>query len=374
MTGLVVHEWIESAGGSENVVEAALKALPSPELYCLWNDDPTRFPHVEVTETWLSRTPLRRSKAIALPFLIPTWRRSRLAKQYEWMLVSSHSFAHHVTLGDQPDIPKFVYVHTPARYVWEPSVDHRGRNPLGPLIRPHLRRIDRRGAQQDKASHLVANSHYISERIGRCWGRESQVIYPPVEARAIASVEDWTIHLTDGEADALHDLPEQFILGASRLVPYKRLDAVINFGNAVDTPVVIAGAGPDAARLQALADESSVPVTFLGRVSNPLLYALYQRSLALVFPPVEDFGIMPVEAMAAGTPVIGLRAGGVAESVLHGTSGYLLEDFGDESAMVEAMEGALAVRPESCRKQAETFDVAVFQAAIRSWVVGGATL
>ena len=142
------------------------------------------------------------------------------------------------------------------------------------------------------------------------------MIYPPVDVEQIQSVADWRTRLDDEEAAQLAALPSSFLLGASRFIPYKRLDLVIQAGEAADLPVVLAGKGPERAALEAAAERASVPVHFVHAPSWALLFALYQQALLFVFPAVEDFGIMPVEAMAAGAPVLAQAVGGTSESVV----------------------------------------------------------
>ncbi|WP_181032364.1 glycosyltransferase [Arthrobacter sp. ZGTC212] len=214
---------------------------------------------------------------------------------------------------------------------------------------------------------MAANSKFIANRIRNTWEREAQVIYPPVDVEAIQSVDDWSQNLTQEEFEILHQLPSDFILGASRLVPYKKMDDVINVGDAIKLPVVIVGEGPERSRLQALADKAKVPVYFLGRVSNPLLYTLYERTQLFVFPPVEDFGIVPVEAMAAGAPVLANRVGGASESVLESVTGSLTS-FEDMSETVKNAGKAMACQAFESRRRAQMFSEREFVTEINKWV------
>src|SRR5665647_2770733 len=197
MAGLIVHEWIERFGGAEKVLDAMVGTFPDADVLCLWNDVPElRYPGRDVHETWLARTPLRRSKAAALPFMPATWRLQD-AVEPDWILASSHLFAHHVRLRNAPDVPKYVYVHTPARYLWAPELDARGQGVLPRLIGPSLKRLDRRRAQE--TTEFAANSEYVRARIQRAWGRDARVIYPPVEVDRIMSVPDWSEQLSEAE-------------------------------------------------------------------------------------------------------------------------------------------------------------------------------
>jgi hypothetical protein len=168
MAGLLVQEWIEKSGGSEKVFDAFAHAFPDADLYTLWNDDPGRFGDRPVRESWLARTPLRRRKPLALPFMPLTWSSLDL-DAYEWTLASSHLFAHHLGHGDH-GTRRHVYVHSPARYLWTPDLDQRGANPLVKAAAPPLRALDRRRAQASRAS-FAANSAFVQNRIRTAWRR-----------------------------------------------------------------------------------------------------------------------------------------------------------------------------------------------------------
>lgn len=375
MTGVIVHEWIEKSGGAEKVVDAMAGTFPDADIMCLWSDAPDRYTGHRVIESPLAHTSLRRHKALALPVLPELWRHCP-GRNYDWALVSSHLFAHQARFPQQPDLKKFVYVHTPARYLWAPELDPRGSGALVKSVAPIFRAIDRRRARGEDS--LAANSKFVADRIQYAWGQEARVIYPPVDVERIQRVEDWTSMVRGSEQEVLDTLPETFLLGASRFVSYKRLDLVIRFADQAGMPVVLAGGGPEEGRLREIAAGASVPVRFVVGPSSALLYALYQRALAYVFPPIEDFGIMPVEAMAAGTPVIANTVGGAAESVDSGTSGVhidfsVMERGNAHHVVHDAMDGLGLVTAEACQKRARSFDAAEFASAIRGWIGSGAT-
>mgnify|MGYP001792271793 CR=1 FL=1 len=141
--------------------------------------------------------------------------------------------------------------------------------------------------------------------------RDSEVVHPPVAVKRVQSVESWVARISEAEREVLDRLPRPFVLGASRFIPYKRLDLVIKAGEAVDLPVVLAGRGPEERRLREQAEQAKVPVHFVHDPSDRLLYALYEAASVFVFPAIEDFGIMPVEGSATGPPVVGGASGGV---------------------------------------------------------------
>ncbi|MEP6560874.1 MAG: glycosyltransferase [Nakamurella sp.] len=363
--GVIVHEWIEQTGGSEKVVDSIAKLLPGTDIVCLWDNAPGRFAGHSVAESVIARTPLRGRKALSTPVAPASWR-GRLNNDYEWAIVSSHQFAHHVSFrGQQADFEKYVYVHTPARYLWNPELDPRGQALPVRALAPALRRIDRRRAAE--AHSIAVNSEAVQQRVAMSWERSSVVVYPPVEVATIAAHGDWTGFLGPSELAVLHSLPAEFLFGASRLVSYKRLDDVIALGAATGLPVVLAGAGPELARLRAQAEAQCVPTVFLGRVSDVLLYSLYQRAVAYVFPAIEDFGIMPVEAMAAGAAVLASNAGGTAESIVDGVSGVLC-DFRSPADCVAAVDRLSGLSPAAARRRAQLFSTERFTEAFLNWI------
>ncbi|MFP3461287.1 glycosyltransferase [Arthrobacter globiformis] len=365
MSGLIVHEWLEKHGGAETVVEQFAELYPAASIFCLWDDFPERFPNHEVRESWLASTPLRRRKPLALPWMLPTWRRIPVSEA-DWILCSSHLFAHHARLLNRDvDVPKFVYTHTPARYIWNPELDHRGESRLVRAASAVFRGIDRRRAAE--AVSIAANSKFVQERINATWDRPSVVINPPVDTKYFSDVPDSDSDLRDDEKRILDELPRQFILGASRFVPYKGLDKVIAAGEAANLPVVLAGEGPHYPVLQQLATEARVPVQILRAPSRPFLRALYQRAMVYVFPAIEDFGIMPVEAMATGTPVVANRLGGAGESVVDRKSGILLDDFGPRE-LKAAVSTACGLDESNISARAKDFDLPVFRKRVADWM------
>ncbi|NYF11525.1 glycosyltransferase involved in cell wall biosynthesis [Leifsonia sp. AK011] len=367
MPGLIAHEWIEPFGGSENVLEAIAAEFPDAPILTPWTNAPHRFPDRDVRELWLARSPLRGRKALAMPALAAAWRTAiDPHEQLDWVIASSHSFSHHLKpRGASRDAAKLVYAYTPARYLWTPELDDRGSGLAARLGATALRPIDRRRAGE--ATAIAGISRFVADRIAATWEQDATVIYPPVEVERLRAVADWRTELDARELDILARLPETFVLGASRFIPYKRLDLVIDAGQASGLPVVLAGAGPEEQRLRARAEAASVPVTFVIEPRDALLYALYQAAAVFVFPPVEDFGIMPIEAMALGTPVAANRVGGSAETVGAGVSGVHF-DSGDAASVTRAIEAAAALPRQGVTDWATQFSRERFGAELREWV------
>lgn len=364
MSGVLVHEWLAPRGGSENVFESLTQVFPDAARYCLWNESAGRF---DVDgETWLARTPLRGHKAAAVPLMPFAWR-SLPDVDADWVLASSHLFAHHARFaGAARGAPKLVYAHTPARYIWNPELDERGNSLLAKAAAAALKPLDRRRAQEPVA--IAANSVFVQKRIAEAWHRESTVIHPPVDVAGFLR----SPRPDEREQEVLERLPESFLLGFSRFIPYKRLELAIQAGIAADVPVVLAGAGPDEGRLRAFADEHAPGRVFFVRSPGAELYrALLHRSIALVFPAVEDFGIVPVEAMAAGRPVIAGAVGGTTETIVHGRTGALVEHWSHDE-LRKAVETATSTSPDDCRTQGQRFSETVFADRIRSWVAESA--
>lgn len=362
---LVVHEWFATIGGSENVANAIRQSFTGADLLCLWKDRNVHVPGKGlVMETVLSKKPFHGRKILALPFMPLIWRFTKARKHNsDVVIVSSHLFAHHVAVA--AGTPKLVYVHTPARYIWEPSFDSRGRNPAVKFVSSLLKPLDRWRASE--SSDMAANSEFVRDRIAKAWGRDVRVIYPPVDVEGIRSVSDWSTTLSPEEKAIWDSLPHKFVLGASRFIPYKRLDLAIRGGELTETPVVIAGAGPEERSLRATAEQASVPVHFVLSPSNNMLRALYQKAAVYIFPPVEDFGIMPVEAIAAGTPVVANARGGASESVLIGSTGSHFQPD-DDASLLRALRHALALDRDNITQHADRFSRKRFERELHEWV------
>ena len=343
--------------------KSLVEMYPNADVVCLWNDDPERFPRERTRESWLAHTPLRGRKALSLPLMPVVWRTLRFGP-YDWAILSSHAFAHHARFARSREAERFVYVHSPARYLWTPTIDTRGGGAVVRAAAAVLRPIDRKRARE--GAQFAANSQYVKQRIADTWGVESTVINPPVAVEKIRSVVDWGDQVSSHERAVLDGLPDSFVLGASRFIPYKRLDLVIDTGAAVELPVVLAGAGDEESTLRARAVRRKVNVTFVIGPSNAMLRALFQRCTVYVFPAVEDFGIMPVEALAAGAPVVAQAVGGTGEIIEHGRSGALSR-FADDSELATAVGVAMATRRSERIDRAENFSEATFARSVRRW-------
>jgi glycosyltransferase involved in cell wall biosynthesis len=347
----LVHEWFSAAGGSENVFRQIAQVVPHAERFVLWKEGDVAEP--DLRESWLARTPLRRSKALALPLMPLVWR-TLSRDTFDVVISSSHAFAHTVRLGPPSQTRHLSYVHSPARYIWSPAYDGRGANPLLALPRRLLQATDRHLSRH--VHSYAANSEEVSRRILRYWGREATVINPPVDVEFFASAP---------AADRRQ--PRDYLLGVGRWISYKNFDLVIAIAGAAKMPLVLAGSGPEEARLRRIAAGADVPVRFELKPSRERLRQLYWGAMALLFPVHEDFGIIPVEAQACGTPVVGLRRGGLLETIVDAETGFLV-DSTDPRSYVPPLRRLDQLAPARMAANAARFAPPEFAARFAAWV------
>ncbi|MCW2958680.1 MAG: glycosyltransferase family 4 protein [Solirubrobacterales bacterium] len=346
----ISHEWLTIPGGSENVVVEMLELLPGAEILAtLFDPDGGLQPEIARRPkrlSFLDRVPgAYKHYPKLLPLMDAAFRRLDVSG-YDLVLSSNHACAKNVRTRDVPGgRPVHVcYCHTPMRYAWDPSFldgEDLGRVGLAAFkaFRPRLLKTDLRGAGQVDA--FVANSTVVAERIERFYGRDSTVVFPPVEVDR---------RLAAPRAAPADDAP---YLVFGRVVPYKRVDVAVQACERLGRRLVVAGAGRDLERVKGLAGPHT---TFAGRVSEAQLAHLFATSRALLFPGEEDFGIVPVEAQAAGLPVVGYGAGGLRDTVADGISGVLYDDPSVDGlcAGIERFEG-LALAEADVRDRARAF-------------------
>lgn len=358
----VVHERWTEQGGSEKVAHALVDAWPETRLHVAFADpravpDGLRDRLVVTALDGVYRGLGRRSHAPLLPLAPAAWRRHRPDPRVDAVIISHHAaaIAAASTWGDAAVI---AYVHTPARWAWDPaSRAGEAGGPAGALALAALA-ARTRAVETAAVAHLgvvVANSTAVARRIERWWGVPARVVAPPVDLARFTP---------DGAVEG------DYFLVAGRLVPYRRVDLAIRAARRAGVRLVVAGAGRHEAALRREAGEET---RFLGRVTDAEMARLQRDAIATVMPGEEDFGIVPVEAMAAGTPVIARAAGGALDTVVPGISGVLVADAPDET-FVDALAAAMrALRPRDfdpgiLRAHAEDFAPERFRSAMRSIV------
>ncbi|MGH2832813.1 MAG: glycosyltransferase [Solirubrobacteraceae bacterium] len=321
----VVHDWLTIPGGSENVVLELLEMFPQAELFTSIYDPrpwPAQITDRPVHASFLNRIPNAASHYRRLLPLMNRAYRSFDLSRFDLVLSSSHASAKNVHTPART--LHICYCHTPMRYAWDERFLQE--EEVGSLVRLglpalmwHMRRQDLKGASAPDV--FVANSGHVAARIQRHYGRSAEVVHPPVDVDSLLSLER---------------RPQDYYLVFGRVVPYKRVDIAIEACGRLGRRLKIAGAGRalDTARGQA---EGVAGIEFLGRVSYSERDQLMAEARALLFPGEEDFGIVPVEAQAAGVPVIAYGVGGARESVIDASTGVLFPEQTGES-LAEGIE------------------------------------
>lgn len=361
----LVHDWICGYRGGEAVLDRLARLVSthfSPAgLLVMFDDRRPLTPAVDAMEHTVS--PLGRlpgASGMLRRWLLPLYplavgslstRLARIHRRTPIDLVISSSSAAVKGLRAPRGVPHLCYCHSPARYLWGRGGDYAAGGAAGSargfglrLFGPALRRWDRRTAAN--VTRFIANSTYTAAEVRRCYARDAVVVHPPV--RTDFFTPSPTIHRED------------FWLVAGALEPYKRVDLAIAAARLAKRRLVVAGAG---SQLDLLRRDAGPDVEFLGRVSDDILRDLFRRAEILLFPPVEDFGIVPVEAQACGLPVVARRLGGALDSVIPGVTGALFEAPNPES-MVAAANAAPRDAEAKCRRNAERFSEDAFDAAM----------
>ncbi len=353
----LVHDWLNQMGGAERVLENLVALYPSAPLYTsIYRPEvmPAHYRQWDIRTSWMDKLPLvKRHHQLFLP-LYPMAFESLDLREYDVVLSNKSGFCHSVVTP--PETLHVCYCLSPTRYVWRHH-DYLQREGLGrtshavlaPLLSV-LRLWDRIAA--DRVDRFLAISTEIQRRIRKYYRRDSEIIHPPVDTSRFAPA-------------ASHD---DYLLVVGRLVPYKRVDLAVRACSELQLPLKVAGSGRDLERLTSMAGPT---VEFLGWVPDEALPELMARCRAFLFAGAEDFGIAPLEAMAAGRPVIAFAYGGALDTVIEGVSGALFPEQTFES-LTQALQrfDAEAYDPAVMRAHAEQFDRTVFRRRMTAFVAG----
>lgn len=355
----LVHHWMEFFRGGEAVLEQFGLLFPGAPIFMLVYNERYLPPSLQahpLHSSFLQRFPLlRRHFRKLLPAFPEIIRSGALPGAARFVLTSDASMIKGVRVP--PGAVHVCYCHSPPRYLWGledsylESSSHV--NPIGRMIfsasLPHLRSFDRKMAR--RVDGFIANSVCVRERIRRCYNRDSVVINPPVEVDRFEASRP----------------REEFYLVVSALVPYKRVDLAVDACSRLRRALLVIGTGPEEADLRRRAAPC---VTFLGWQSSDVVRRRYETCRAFLFPGIEDFGIAPCEAQAAGAPVIAFGVGGALETVRDGVSGLFFRDQ-TVDGLVEAirrMEAGPSPRPEACRANVAHLGPARFRREIRDYL------
>ena len=308
----VVHDWLTGMRGGEAVLEAILEELPGAELFTLFHFKGSVSREIEsrrIHTSWLQRlAPRLRDYRKLLP-LFPSAVRQWDFRDFDLIVSSSHCVVKGVNARGRPHL---CYCHTPMRYIWDRFDDYFPasrpvQRALAGLVAGRLRRWDVKTASE--VTRFVANSSFVGDRIRRYYGRDAEIIHPFVDAAFL-----------DGP---LPDDRDDYHVIVSALVPYKQVGLGIEMAAAAARKLVVIGGGPLLEKYRA---EAPPNVQLLGSVERSRIVSVVGRARSLILPGIEDFGITPLEAMALGTPVVALSAGGVLDSVVPGETGIFFSE------------------------------------------------
>lgn len=362
----VVADWLVTYAGAERVLCEMLKTVPHADLFSIidFMDEASRnkyFQGKKANTTFIQRLPFAEKKYRNYLPLMPLAIEQLDVSKYDVVVSSSHAVAKGILTG--PDQLHISYVHSPIRYAWdlqhqylkELKID-RGLKSL--LIRWLLHKIrlwDYRTA--NGVDHFVANSKFIARRIKKVYGREADVIYPPVNTDMFQVQEN----------------KDNFYITASRMVPYKKIDLIVeSFSHMPDKKLIVIGDGPDIGKIKA---KATANIEILGYQSNDIMQEYMRNAKAFVFAAEEDFGITPVEAQACGTPIIAFGKGGALETVI-GSSALNPTGVFFEKQEIDSVVNAIRLfeknldlfTPNNCRNNALKFSTERFNSEFSSYL------
>lgn len=308
----IVADWLTSRGGAERVLFSFAKLFPRAVLFTSVYDQ-AQFPELqgrEVRTTWLQKLPLflRKKHQFLLPLFPHAFKKLNLS-EFDLIITSSSSGFSKCVQKTRQDQTHICYCHTPVRFLYHAKEEYIQGFPLPwwanpirfvlPTLLRHLTKIDQRAAKE--VDYWIANSDFVGKRIAKFYNAKSTTLYPGVETKSF-------------ENAGKQRMERKYFLAVGRFIPYKKFDLLIKTFTKNKLPLKLAGRGPEFEKCKALA-QNAQNIEFLGFVSDEDLANVYAKARAFLFPAEEDFGLTPIESMAAGTPVIYYNKGGATESV-----------------------------------------------------------
>lgn len=339
----LVYDRVNKFGGAERVLQALHEIWPEAPLYtAVYNPETAPWARdFKVIPSFLQKFPWAKTKHELYPWLTPLAFESLNFDEYDVVISITSEAAKGIIT--KPKTLHLCYCLTPTRYLWSGAKDYK--IPFwGQMIVSKLRAWDLVAAQRPDVYWAISQN--VAQRIKKYYGRESEVIYPPID------VSKWC--MVNGEWKR-----GNYYLLVSRLVPYKKVEIVIEAFNKLGWPLKIVGVGSELGRLKRWARKN---IEFLGQLTDEELLRYYQNCLVVVFPQEEDFGLVPLEAQACGKPVIAFKEGGAQETVLEGKTGEFFYPQTAE-ALIDKIKTFKVEKyhPEDCRRQAQKFDLLVFK-------------
>ena len=348
----LVHEYLNQFGGAERVLQVLCSIFPQAPIYTLFYDKEATgrvFEGRTIETSFLQKAPFIKKYHRLFPLFMPLAVEQFDFSGFDVVLSISASFAKGIIT--KPHTKHICYCLTPPRFLWDDSQkfmeEFKYPKLLKMLLPPfitYLRDCDREAAL--RVDEFIAISNFVKTRITKYYLRDSEVVYSPV------NIEKF--HISDKVSD--------YFFMTGRLVSYKRFDLAVRVFNNLGWPLKIAGIGPELSNLKKLAKSN---IEFTGLVSDEKLAELYSHSRGVIFPQEEDFGIVPLEAMASGRPVVAYRGGGALETVAENKTGIFFNEQ-TEASLTEALHkfNGLEFKPQDCRAQAEKFSIEVFRERI----------
>ncbi|MBG0784483.1 MAG: glycosyltransferase family 4 protein [Anaerolineaceae bacterium] len=355
-----VHDWLTTFGGAEQVLKALLEIWPQTPVYTLVTNEKGNCRSIidstEVNRSFVNKMPFAKRKHQAYLPLMPLAIEQFDLSDYNLIISDSHAIAKGVLTG--PDQLHISYIHTPIRYAWDmqgaylqqTGLNHGLRGLLAKSLLHYIRLWDLRTVPG--VDQFIANSKYIARRIMKVYKRESTVIHPPVD------IERFSVSAEKSD----------YYLALSRLVQYKKTDLIVQaFTQMPDKKLIVIGDGQQMKSLKRIATGN---IEFLGFQPDSAVEDYLKHAKALIYAAEEDFGIVPVEAQACGTPVIAFGKGGALETIIHGETGFFF-DRQEPDALVQAItdfEAHPALSPEKIRQNAERFSKSRFKTEMQSFI------
>lgn len=354
----LVHDYLVQYGGAERVLECLAEIFPLAPIYTLVYDEKlfkNIFGKRKIYTSFLQSLPFSKSHHRSFPILMPMAIESFDLSAYDLVISDSNSYAKGIITN--PETLHICYCHTPMRYAWDDCHSYAQAFPfsfitrkLVPVAMNYIRLWDKISAE--RVDKFIANSAFVSRRINKYYRKEAAIIHPPVD------ISFYEKCLAGGKKD--------YFLVVGRIIQYKRFDLVVEAFNILGLPLKIIGDGPEAGRLKKRAKKN---IQFLGWLSDEETRNYYAGAKAFVFPQEEDFGIVLLESMASGTPVIAYRGGGALEVVKEGINGVF---FGEQTvdSLVSAVQNFNKNNfiGEIIRKSVAGFDKKFFKKRIKEFV------
>jgi len=352
----LVHDYLVQYGGAERVLDALTEIFPDAPIYTLLYDPQAMkdtFTNRTIHTSFLQNLPFARRRHRLFPPLMPLASETFDLSEYDVVISSSNSYAKGVITG--PDTVHISYCHTPMRYAWEDCHRYLNEFRYSPMIKPfipyfmnYIRMWDKTSA--DRVDYYIANSRCVSSRIQKYYNRSSTVINPPVNT-----------HFADHISQTFSPPNSPYYIMLGRFLPYKHYDIVIEAFRTRSEHLKIIGSGPEESYLRQLAQDSP-NIEFLGQQSDEYVWEYLRNAEGFIFPSEDDFGIVPVEAMATGTPVLAYRGGGALETVQEGRTGAFFDRQNADSVKSALQEFVqYSFNSETIKAHAQTFNKSRFQ-------------